>query len=80
MNNLLSKMKAMSDTDVLKDLVKFIKDNKKVSKKQIMEKLGWGRGIKWTPYRRGLMNHPNIFDTINENPEYNWKENISNVC
>ena len=80
MNNLLSKMKAMSDTDVLKDLVKFIKDNKKVSKKQIMEKPGWGRGIKWTPYRRGLMNHPNIFDTINENPEYNWKENISNVC
>ena len=37
--------------------------------------VGWGRGIKWTPYRRALMNHPNIFDRMDEHPTYCWKEN-----
>ncbi len=33
-------------------------------KKEIMDFLGWGRGIKWSPYRRALMLHPNIFDVM----------------
>ena len=40
-----------------------------------MEFVGWGRGIKWTPYRRALMNHPNIYDVMDEYPKYIWKKN-----
>ena len=36
--------------------------------------LGWGRGIKWSPYRRAILKHPNIFDTMSEHPNYVWKE------
>ena len=37
-----------------------------MSKKEMMNFVGWGRGIKWTPYRRALMNHPNIYDVMDE--------------
>ena len=37
-----------------------------------MDFVGWGRGIKWTPYRRALMNHPNIYDVMDEQPKYIW--------
>ena len=36
--------------------------------------VGWGRGIKWSPYRRALMNHLNVYDVRGENPKYVWKE------
>jgi hypothetical protein len=39
-----------------------------------MDWLCWGRGIKWTPYRRALMNHPNIYDVNGSNPIYCWKD------
>jgi hypothetical protein len=37
-----------------------------------MEFLGWGRGIKWSPYRRSLMLHPNIFDIKDPFPVYTY--------
>ena len=74
MNELLLKQKVMGDSDKLKEIIEFIKKNKSVTKKQIMNFVGWGRGIKWTPYRRALMNHPNIFDTMDEYPKYMWKD------
>ena len=74
MNELLLKQKVMGDSDKLKEIIEFIKKNKSVTKKQIMGYVGWGRGIKWTPYRRALMNHPNIFDTMDEYPKYMWKD------
>ena len=48
----------------MKSIIEWIKDGKSITKRDIMDKLNWGRGIKWTPYRRALMNHPNIFDVI----------------
>ena len=39
-----------------------------------MEFVGWGRGVKWTPYRRALMKHPNIFDVVDSEPKYVWKD------
>ena len=39
-----------------------------------MSFVGWGRGIKWSPYRRALMKHPNIYDSNGENPTYSWKD------
>ena len=81
MTNLLDGQKAMrapnilSDCkiDRLSDVIEFIKKGPS-RKKEIMDFLGWGRGIKWTPYRRALMNHPNIFDVMDEYPMYIWKD------
>jgi hypothetical protein len=72
MNDLLSRQKVMGDSDKLKEIIEFIKKGP-ATKKQIMEFLGWGRGIKWTPYRRALMNHPNIFDISDPFPIYTYK-------
>ncbi len=72
MNDLLSKQKVMGDSDKLKDIISWIEYNKSLTKKDIMSNLGWGRGIKWTPYRRALMNHPNIYDVNDSEPTYNW--------
>ena len=77
MNGLLLKQKVMGDSDKLKEIIGWIKDNKSMTKQEIMTKLDWGRGIKWTPYRRALMNHPNIYDVNDSEPTYNWKEQIS---
>ena len=72
MNDLLSSQKVMGESDKLKEIIEFIKKSKSVTKKEIMDFVGWGRGIKWTPYRRALMNHPNIYDVMDEQPKYIW--------
>jgi len=74
MNDLLLKQKVMGDSEKFKEIVEFIKTNKQVGKKDLMDWLCWGRGIKWTPYRRALMNHPNIFDVNGSFPTYCWKD------
>jgi hypothetical protein len=70
-NDLLSRQKVMGASDRLQDIVEFIKKGP-ATKKQIMEFLGWGRGIKWSPYRRSLMLHPNIFDIKDPFPVYTY--------
>jgi len=77
MNELLSNQKVMGDSDKLKEVIGWIKDNKSMTKQEIISKLGWGRGIKWTPYRRALMNHPNIYDVNDSEPTYIWKDEYS---
>jgi dsDNA-binding SOS-regulon protein len=74
MNELLSKQKAMGNSKRLKEIIFWIKDNKSMTKLEIISSLGWGRGIKWTSYRRALMNHPNIYDVNDSEPTYNWKD------
>jgi glycosyltransferase involved in cell wall biosynthesis len=84
MNDLLYGQKAMrapnilSDrkTDRLSDVIELIRKGA-TTKKHIMDHLGWGRGIKWTPYRRALMNHPNIYDVMDEYPTYVWVDRIN---
>ena len=73
-DELLEQTKTMGETDTFKKIVGWIKEEKVLRKDQIMTKLGWGRGIKWTPYRRALMKHLNVFDKFQEIPEYCWKE------
>jgi len=73
-DDLLSRQRVMSDSDKFKEIVEFIKTNKEVRKIDLMDWLCWGRGIKWTPYRRALMNHPNIYDINGSNPTYCWKD------
>lgn len=65
----------MKDTtsEITKKLVELIKKNGSMTKKELFgEHLGWGRGIKYGPYRRALLNHPNIYDTMSPEPEYCW--------
>jgi glycosyltransferase involved in cell wall biosynthesis len=57
----------------LKEFVSYIKNNGTVSKADLIKKTGWGRGIPFSPYRRALMNHPNIFDKMGMLPYYTWK-------
>ena len=63
-----------TNTEVTEKLVELIRVNKSMTKKELFgEHLGWGRGIKFGAYRRALLNHPNIYDTMNPEPEYCWK-------
>ena len=73
MNDLLSDQHAMGDSEKFTEIVNWIKNSGKVTKEELIDKLGWGRGIKWTPYRRALMNHPNIYDVNSSTPTYCWK-------
>ena len=73
-NNLICNTKQMSFSKKLNELIDFIKENGSVTKKAVMEFLGWGRGIKFTPYRRALMCHKNIYDVNDSIPTYVWKE------
>ncbi len=76
MNDLLSKQKVMGNSDKMNEIIQFIRERKSVSKKGLMRFLNWGRGIKFSPYRRALMNHPNIYDVDREEPRYFWKSVI----
>ena len=73
MNNLIDDTRAVRETDKFKEIVSWIESAGKLSKQEIIDKLGWGRGIKWTPYRRALMNHPNIYDVQDSTPHYCYK-------
>ena len=73
MDDLLSDQHAMGDSEKFTEIVNWIKNSGKVTKEELIDKLGWGRGIKWSPYRRALMNHPNIYDVNSSTPTYCWK-------
>ena len=55
-------------------MIDYIRENKIVTKADIIEKTGWGRGIKFSPYRKALMDHPHIFDKMGMLPHYIWKD------
>jgi len=75
MDKLLDKAHKISyNSEKLQEILQWIKNSGSVSKLELIDKLGWGRGIKWTPYRRALMNHPNIYDVKGSNPTYCWKD------
>ena len=71
-DTLLSQQKIMKDTDKLNEILNFIRERKSVTKKEVIDFVGWGRGIKWTPYRRALMKHRNIKDINDSEPRYVW--------
>ena len=73
MDDLLARQKVMGDSDKLKEIIECIRKGP-VTKKELMKFVGWGRGIKWSPYRRALMNHPNIFDVMDDYPMYVWRD------
>jgi len=73
-NLLIEKNKKM-DSDVVKKIINTVKEHKQITKRELFyNHLGWGRGIKFTPYRRALMSHPNVFDVMDKYPTYLWIE------
>lgn len=71
-DDLVGQLKS-TETEVTDKLVELIRTNGSMTKKELFgEHLGWGRGIKYGPYRRALLNHPNIYDTMGPEPEYCW--------
>lgn len=52
--------KMSEKTDSYKEIVKYIKQNKSVTKNDILEHLGWGVRIAWSPYRNLLREEKNI--------------------
>ena len=73
-NRLLSKQKVMGDSEKLNEIIHYIRKRTSVTKQEMMGFVGWGRGIKWSPYRRALMKHPNIYDVNDSEPKYCWNE------
>ena len=61
-------------SDTVNQLIHLIRSKGTISKSAIIKSLGWGRGISWTPYRRALLAHPNIFDTTGTDTIYQWVE------
>ena len=73
MDSLINDTHAMSATSKkFIEIVNWIKNSGRLSKEELLGNLNWGRGIKWTPYRRALMNHPNIYDVNGSKPYYCW--------
>jgi glycosyltransferase involved in cell wall biosynthesis len=73
-DSLVDKLPKVGNSEKLKEITEWIRDEKSISKKNLIERLNWGVGIKFTQYRRTLLTNPNIFDTISEYPNYCWKE------
>jgi glycosyltransferase involved in cell wall biosynthesis len=73
-DTLVKSTKELGESEALKKIINWIKKEKKITKKEIITSLGWGVGIKWTPYRRALLTNPNIYDSMTKYPTYNWIE------
>lgn len=74
MDLLLEQSHQIGESEKFQDICQWVKSAGSISKEELIDKLGWGRGIKWTPYRRALMNHPNIYDVNSSEPKYCWVE------
>jgi len=62
-----------SDSKSMDKIISIIKNSSTgISKEDLFKQLGWGRGFKFTPYRRGLMTHSNIHDVGRKFPLYRW--------
>ena len=62
--------------DGMQKLIQRIKDMQQehgICTKKHLIKQFWGNGIKFAPYRRALMKHPNIRDEHNRISGYTWK-------
>ena len=74
-DELIKKLPIVKKSEKLKEMTKWIKKEGSITKKHIIERLGWGVGIKWTQYRRTLLTNPKIYDTMAKEPIYKWKDN-----
>ena len=74
--DVISEMKKEKEQVIesIKKLIAIIKERGQITKTELFSaNLGWGRGIKFGPYRRALLSNPNIYDIIDPIPSYCWK-------
>jgi len=57
----------------MKKVLKDLKEAGRLTKRELISQR-WGSGIKFTPYRRALMEHPNVMDTHQRISTYQWVE------
>ena len=57
----------------MKKVLKDLKEAGSMTKRELISQR-WGSGIKFTPYRRALMEHPNVMDTHQRISTYQWVE------
>ena len=57
--------------DGMRKLLNDLKDKGTMTKRELITQR-WGSGIKFTPYRRALMEHPNVMDTHQRISTYQW--------
>jgi glycosyltransferase involved in cell wall biosynthesis len=70
--DLYSRIKTVQSDGALNRLIDIIKDKKNISKKELLQEMGWGVSIKWNKYRKALLDHPNIFDCGDVQSRYIW--------
>jgi hypothetical protein len=63
--------KKMLNSKAIDNIIDIIHTRKYISKYDLLNELGWGVQIKWSPYRNTLREHPNIKLTADG---YEWKD------
>ena len=66
-----STKKANPDGEGMGKILKDLKEAGSMTKRELISQR-WGSGIKFTPYRRALMEHPNVMDTHQRISTYQW--------
>ena len=64
---------ANPDGKAMTKLLKDLKEAGSMTKRELISQR-WGSGIKFTPYRRALMEHPNVMDSHQRISTYQWVE------
>jgi glycosyltransferase involved in cell wall biosynthesis len=76
-DKIVSEEKSITDrSNRYKEMIEIVKTEKMVSKYQLTKWINNDRpyGVALNPYRRALLNHPNIYDGDGLEPHYIWKD------
>ena len=74
-DDLVKRLPNLKKSKKINDIKQMIKESPEgMTKKEIIEKLRWGGGILWTPYRRALLDDENIYDINDKQPSYFYKK------
>ena len=74
-DNLVDDLPTLKKSTRIEDIKEMIRHSYfGITKGELIQKLKWGGGITWTPYRRALMADSNIYDGDDATPTYYWSE------
>ena len=61
-DELVSRLPNLKKSEKINDIKDMIKESNGITKEELIQKLKWGGGITWTPYRRALLEDSYIYD------------------